>query len=312
LLKTDGYPTYHLANVIDDHLMEITHIIRGEEWLSSVPKHLLLYQYFGWTPPLMAHVPLIFNPDRTKMKKRDIKSLEKTNINQLDPDVESYKNKGYEKEALVNYLALLGWNPGEGDERQIFTLDELIKEFSLERVNKSAAIFDLKKLNWINNEHIKRLPNQHFLAVLKNDLSNLKIPIPNDEYLIKVIDLIKSRVHFINEFFTTCSYFFIDPQHYDEQILEKNWKDDSARLLMEFCEEISTIKDYTAIELEIKLQKIAEKNNTSNGSIIHPVRLAVSGVGTGPSLFELLQVLGPEVVDRRIRRAIEQIPKLVL
>ena len=141
LLKSDGYPTYHLANVVDDHLMEISHVIRGEEWLSSVPKHLLLYEYFGWQPPKMAHLPLIFNPDGTKMSKRDIQSLDELPTGKVDPDVASYIKKGYEQSAILNYIALLGWNPGEGDERQVFTLDELIAEFSHRARQQSGSHF---------------------------------------------------------------------------------------------------------------------------------------------------------------------------
>jgi glutamyl-tRNA synthetase len=311
LLKSDGFPTYHLANVVDDHLMQVTHVIRGEEWLSSVPKHLLLYEYFGWQPPVMAHLPLIFNPDGSKMSKRDIQSLDEMPSGKVDPDVASYINKGYEREALLNYIALLGWNPGEGDERQVFALSELIQEFTLERINKSAAIFDIKKLNWLNSEHLSRRDSKVLAEQVKSDLAAHGLTYSSGEYLIRVIDLLKPRLHFAQDLATLGKYFFKDPESYDSEGIKKRWKADSGKLLLEFSEEISKLASFKAAEIEQQLRQVSEKNGISGGQIIHPVRLAVSGVSVGPGLFEMLELLGKETVLRRLKKAAELVPTLL-
>ena len=304
LLKSDGWPTYHLGVVVDDYLMEITHVIRGEEWLSSVPKHLLLYRYFGWDPPLMAHLPLIFNPDGTKMSKRDITSLDELPPGKVDADVESYIRQGYEREAILNHIALLGWNPGEGDDRQVFTMDDLVQEFSLEHVNKAAAIFDIKKLNWINSEHVRKRSDASLVEQVKVELMRHKVPVPSDDYVNRVIGLLKTRVHFSGDFFKIGRYFFIDPEQYDEQTTKKHWKGESAKLVLEFLDEIVKLTLFNTAELEAALRRVAEKNQVGSGQIIHPIRLAVSGTGVGPGLFELLEVIGKDVVGRRIHTAV--------
>jgi glutamyl-tRNA synthetase len=309
LLKSDGFPTYHLANVVDDHLMEVSHVIRGEEWLSSVPKHLLLYEYFGWQPPVMAHLPLIFNPDGSKMSKRDIKSLDELPSGKVDPDVASYIKRGYEKAAILNYIALLGWNPGEGDDRQVFTLQELVSEFSLERVNKSAAIFDIKKLNWLNKEHIMmRTPKD---LAQENQAHVAEITAVDQDYLIQVVALLKERLYFSRDVLKIGSYFFQDPQEYEMAAVRKRWDEDSTKIIVEFCAEIAKLELFKAAEIEQILRNVAEQNQVGAGKLIHPVRLAVTGVSVGPGLFELLQVLGKETVVRRLQYAAEAIPKLI-
>ncbi|MBN1997807.1 glutamate--tRNA ligase [candidate division KSB1 bacterium] len=310
LVKSDGYPTYHLANVVDDHLMQITHVIRGEEWLSSVPKHLLLYESLGWQPPVMAHLPLIFNPDGSKMSKRDIQSLDDLPQGKVDPDVASYIKKGYEKQAIINCIALLGWNPGEGDERQVFSLNDLVAEFSLQRVNKAAAIFDLQKLDWLNAEHIKARPTVELLPDVRTILQQAGIQVNSDDYLLRVIDLLKIRMHFMADFADKGAYFFRDPVEYDPDVLKKRWKDDSVKLLLEFCKEIVKLSPFTASAIESALRELAECEQVGGGRIIHPVRLAVSGTGVGPGLFEMLEVLGADTVVRRIKTACEKIPAL--
>jgi glutamyl-tRNA synthetase len=307
LIKSDGFPTYHLANVIDDHLMQITHIIRGEEWLSSTPKHILLYNYFGWKIPEMAHLPLIFNPDGSKMSKRNIQSFENPPEGRVDPDVRSYIKKGYEKSALINYIALLGWNPGEGDDRQIFTLEELVEEFSLERVNKASAIFDLKKLNWINKEHLSRKPSMDYLIYFKNELQKSNYEVPSNDYLLKIIDLLKSRIYFKDDLIVYSSYFFKDPDTYDEKTVRKRWKNKSKNLLLEYCDEISKLETTDASSYERTLRKVAEKNKVGAGQIIHPVRLTVTGYGVGPGLFEILQLLDRDAIIRRIEKGIKRL-----
>lgn len=308
LMKSDGYPTYHLANVIDDYLMRISHVIRGEEWLSSVPKHLYLYECFGWDMPVLAHLPLIFNPDGTKMSKRDIQSLNELPSGKVDPDVQTYINNGYEKEAILNYIAFLGWNPG--DDRDVYTLNELQEVFSLERVNKSAAIFDLQKLNYLNQEHLHRMDIDILAAELKNDMQELGIDCGSDTYFKAVVALLKSRLHFRKEFVEYSTYFFNDPESYDPDVVKKRWKEDSTKLLFEFIDEISKLAIFDAESAEKCVRTLADRHEIGSGRIIHPLRLAVSGSGVGPGLFEMLQVLGKETVIKRVKRAIDIIPML--
>ena len=308
LIKSDGFPTYHLANVVDDHLMQITHVIRGEEWLSSVPKHIYLYECLGWKPPVLAHLPLIFNPDGSKMSKRNIQSLDELPAGKVDPDVQTYINAGYEREALLNYIALLGWNPG--DDREVFTLKELEQVFSLQRVNKSAAIFDLQKLNYLNNEHINRLDAKTLAEELEPELEAAGYQIESKDYLVRVVELLQSRLHFRREFVDFSSYFFKAPESYDAKVVKKRWKADSEKLILEFIEEISKLEFFNAEDIEKVLREIAERNEVGSGRIIHPVRLAVSGVGVGPGLFEMLQVLGKERVIDRLKTAVKKIPTL--
>ncbi len=301
LLKSDGFPTYHLANVVDDHLMEISHVVRGEEWLSSVPKHLLLYEYFGWPPPRMAHLPLIFNPDGSKMSKRDIQSLDELPSGKVDPDVASYINRGYEKAAILNYIALLGWNPGEGDDRQVFTVQELIQEFSLERVNKSAAIFDIKKLNWLNKEHIMQRTPASLAQENREQVSKLA-PV-SDAYLENVVALLHERLHFSQDVAKIGAYFFVDPLEYEAAAVKKRWDENSAKIVLEFAAEIAKLDVFSGAEIEKILRQVAEKAGLSAGKLIHPVRLAATGTSVGPGLFEILELLGKETVVKRMQRA---------
>jgi glutamyl-tRNA synthetase len=296
LLKSDGYPTYHLANVVDDHLMGITHVIRGEEWLSSTPKHVLLYEFFGWEKPQFAHLTLLLNPDRSKLSKR-----------QGDVAVEEYREKGYLREALVNFVALLGWNPG--DDREIFTLDELQREFSLERVNKSGAIFNIEKLNWLNFQHLRRKPDVEVLAMLKEHLSKSPLNTRNfdDGYLLKVIAVMRDRVSFVREFLEKSPYFFEEPAEYDEATVRKRWKKESAGYLRAVSEEFAKLSNPQKPDYEAALQIVADRLKVGKGELIHPLRLAVSGKGEGPGLFDILYILGKDETLRRIALAIERL-----
>lgn len=296
LLKSDGYPTYHLANVVDDHLMKITHVIRGEEWLPSVPKHILLYQYFGWEIPKMAHLPLLLNPDKTKLSKR-----------QGDVAVEDYKAKGYLKEGLINFIALLGWNPG--DEREIFTIDELIKEFSLERVGKSGAVFNIDKLNWINLQHIHRKSEKEMIPILREILATSKYSNQNfpDEFLEKVISAMRQRINYLAGILEKSPYFFEPPSSYDQNYLEKHWKMDTPEILKKLIDEFAVLGNPTKLDYENSLNKVANELGISRGRIIHAVRLAVSGVGEGPGLYDILDAIGKKEVINRINVAINKI-----
>lgn len=296
LLKSDGYPTYHLANVVDDHLMDISHVIRGEEWLSSTPKHVLLYEAFGWDVPKFAHLPLLLNPDRSKLSKR-----------QGDVAVEDYRDKGYLKEALVNFVALLGWNPG--DDREIFSLQELENEFSLEKVNKSGAIFNVEKLNWLNFQHLRNKPEDEVLGMLKAHLASAGIDAAQftDEYLIQVIDAMRERVSFVKDFTEKSPYFFSAPAAYEEATVKKRWKPQSAEYLKKLAEELSALENPSKSDYEEALHRTAAALGVGNGQLIHPLRLAVSGMGEGPGLFDIVNILGKEETLRRINSAIESI-----
>ncbi len=296
LLKSDGFPTYHLANVVDDHLMNITHVIRGEEWLSSTPKHILLYNFFGWELPQFAHLPLLLNPDRSKLSKR-----------QGDVAVEDYRAKGYLKEALVNFVALLGWNAG--DDREFYYLDELIEKFSLERVNKSGAVFDLNKLLWLNGEHIRKKSIDELLPILREELSKTKYATKNfsDDYLKLVIEAMHERIDFVHEILTKSYYFFERPTNYEEKAIQKNWNAETAELLQHLIDEFEKIENPTKEKYEEALNTLAEKLNIGKGKLIHPLRLALSGTSAGPGIYDIIFILGKEEVKQRILLAIEKI-----
>ena len=295
LLKSDGYPTYHLANVVDDHTMGVTHIIRGEEWLSSTPKHVLLYEFLGWDLPAFAHLPLLLNPDRSKLSKR-----------QGDVAVEDYRAKGFLPEALVNFVALLGWNPG--DDREIFTMEELIHEFSLERVGKSGAVFDIEKLRWMNTQHF-RLKSDEELLVMSRPHFDASSPGPStDQYLLSVIRLLKDRVESVQDFVTLGPYFFKDPDTYDEASRKKNWTPDATTRVTDVRAELDKLEPFTHSSIEMIVRNAADRHGVGAGKIIHPLRLAITGMGRGPGLFELMEVLGRETCIRRMDRAVDILP----
>jgi glutamyl-tRNA synthetase len=294
LVKSDGYPTYHLANVVDDHLMGITHVIRGEEWLSSTPKHVLLYECFGWEMPKFAHLPLLLNPDKSKLSKR-----------QGDVAVEDYRAKGYLKEALVNFVALLGWNPGT--EQEVFSLEELIEQFSFERVNKAGAVFNLEKLNWLNFEHLRKKSDDEVLAMLKEHLAQSEIGKKHfdDEYLLKVIGAMRERVAFVKDFVDKSPYFFRAPVKYDQEVVEKRWKPETPRHLKKLIEEFSQLESPGKEDYEAALHRACEALRIDHSGLIHAVRLAASGMGAGPGLYDILFILGKDETIRRINSAIE-------
>jgi len=296
LLKSDGFPTYHLANVVDDHLMKITHVIRGEEWLTSTPKHIILYNYFGWEKPIFAHLPLLLNPDKSKLSKR-----------QGDVAVEDYREKGYLKEALINFVALLGWN--FGDEKEFYEMNELIEKFSLERVHKAGAVFNLEKLNWLNYEHLRKKPDQEVLKMLraeigKSEFSSIDF---SDDYLLKVITAMKERVSFVKEYLTKSSYFFKAPESYEEQNLKKRWKEDSAELLNKLKERFEQLNNPSKEDFENALNEIASQLSINKGQLVHPLRIAVSGVGEGPGVYDIVSVLGKDEAISRISTALKKL-----
>jgi glutamyl-tRNA synthetase len=294
LLKSDGLPTYHLANVVDDHEMDITHVIRGEEWLPSVPKHLLLYEFFGWEPPRMAHLPLILSPAGGKLSKRNAEKMG------IPVSVRQYREEGYEPDALLNFLAFLGWNPGT--DQELFTLDELIDAYSIERTAHSGAQFNLEKLRWYNGQYIRMKSVEQLADEVRPHLEREGLPY-DDDTLRQVIALLQERVEFVHEVATTGAFFFQDPTSYDEKGVSKNWKAESAHLVRAYADRLAVLDDFSVATTEAELRALAEERGVGAGKIIHPVRLAVSGVSAGPSLFEMLVALGHETTVRRLRRA---------
>lgn len=292
LVKSDGFPTYHLANVVDDYLMKITHVIRGEEWLSSTPKHILLYQAFGWKAPQFAHMSLLLNPDKSKLSKR-----------QGDVAVEDYLKKGYLPEALLNFAALLGWNPGT--EQEIFSLNELIKAFDLAKVQKAGAVFNLEKLDWMNSEYIKIAPMNElvkkclpFLTVvgLKADSRKLK----------KVIDLERKRLKKLADLPAAVEFFFKEPC-YDAKILiwKKSNKEITCARLKILCKFYDTYKkEWLQKGTEEATLALIKKDNLENGPTLWPMRAALSGREASPGPFEIAAILGKEETIKRLKTAL--------
>lgn len=292
LLKSDGFPTYHLANIVDDHLMEITHVLRAEEWLPSTPKHVLLYEAFGWEAPKFAHLPLLLNPDRSKLSKR-----------QGDVAVEDYKDKGYLPDALVNFVALLGWNPSASEE--IFSMQELIDKFELPKVNKAGAVFNREKLDWMNSEYIRKMANEELLALVK-PLAEQRGYNVSDDYLLAVIQLMKERARTITDFVDFARYFFLrpDPAAYEEKYKQKHWNPQAKENLTNLLPAFRESSDWSHTSLEAIVRSYAEQHGLSAGKLIHPIRLVVTGVGMGPGLFELLEVIGKEESTARMEHAL--------
>ena len=296
LIKSDGMPTYHLANVVDDHHMAISHVIRGDEWIPSTPKHILLYQMLGWRPPKMAHLPLILSPTGGKLSKR---SAERHGI---PINVRDYRAHGFEPEAVVNFLAFLGWNPGSEDE--VFGLKDLEQIFSLERVGSAPAQFDLNKLNWFNGQHLRRLDIEALVNRVLPFLEAHGIQVQDHRYLQEVCILVRDRLEHAEDLSTRFSYCFVDPDEFDPAGVKKRWKADAADLVQGYADRLEAIKSFDEEILETELRALAEQHGVGAGRIIHPVRLAVSGTTAGPSLFELLRVLGRDTCIRRLRSAV--------
>lgn len=300
LLKSDGMPTYHLANVVDDHEMKITHVIRGEEWLSSTPKHILLYSAFGWDAPQMAHLPLIMSPSGGKLSKR------KAEEEGIPVNTKEYIKQNYEPEALVNFLAYLGWSPG--DDSEIHSLDELCELFTLDRVSKGGAVFNHKKLLWYNEHYLREQSDKELADRLRSITEDKDIDLPDDETLKKAISLLKERVSKIEEILEMGDFFFKDPGSYDEKALKK-WKDDSGDLVSQYKESIEDLNsdEFEAATLKSHLEDVIEKNDVGFGKLMMPLRIAVTGQGFGPDLFASMELLGKETVIKRIDTALEKL-----
>jgi glutamyl-tRNA synthetase len=293
LLKSDGFPTYHLANVVDDHLMRITHVLRGDEWIASTPKHILIYEAFGWAPPIFAHMPVILAPDGGKLSKR-----------RGAASVLDYQRAGFLPEALLNFLALLGWAPG--NDREIMTLDEMIAAFSLERVQAKAAVFDETKLEWMNGSYLQQRSVESLLPDVLAGWEKLGLPpqaLADRSYAFQVVGFFKERSKKITEIAEKSIYFFRDPDGYEPQAARKYLKKDSLPLFDLLLEKLTALEPFAHDELEGLYRRLAEGMDVSAGKLIHPTRLAVSGVSFGPGLFEMLETLGKETVLRRLQKA---------
>lgn len=305
LFKSDGMPTYHLANIVDDHLMETSHVIRGEEWLPSMPLHVLLYRAFNWEAPEFAHLPLILKPiGNGKLSKRDgdkmgfpVFPLEwKT-----EEGVSSgYRENGFFPEAVVNFLALLGWN--DGTEQELFSLEELIQKFDLNRVNKAGAKFDPEKNKWFNHQYLVKKDDAY--------LAGLFLPIVQSKgfetdiaYVTKVVAAVKERAHFVNELWDLSDYFFAAPTVYDEKA-SKNWKEDTPDLMKQLISVLENNTDFTSVNVETEVKDWLTKNEIGMGKVMQPFRLSLVGALKGPHLFDIVEMLGKEETIKRIHNAI--------
>jgi glutamyl-tRNA synthetase len=310
LFKSDGLPTYHFANIIDDHLMEISHVIRGEEWLPSTALHTLLYSFFGWEAPLFSHLPLILKPDgKGKLSKRDGDKMGfpvfPLNWHNADGEIYTgFREQGYLPEAFINMLALLGWN--SGTEQEIFTLEELIQAFSLEKVNKSGARFDPEKTKWFQQQHLKNKDNSEILKLIQSELPENKY---SEENLKAICGLMKERVVFAKEIVSESAYFFSEPNQYDEKTVEKKWKDNSPALLEELAADFNQLNAFEATNIESCFQEFIAKKEIGLGQLMPVLRLALTGLGNGPQIFEIAALLGKTVVIERIEKAISSITK---
>ena len=309
--SADELPTYHLANIVDDHLMEITHVIRGEEWLPSAPLHVLLYRAFGWedTMPKFAHLPLLLKPEgKGKLSKRDGDRLgfPVFPLEWHDPktgDVSSgYRESGYFPEAVVNFLALLGWNPGT--EQELFTLDELVQAFDIHKCSKAGARFDYQKGIWFNHEYMLKKSNEEVANLFAPIVANNGVD-ESMERITKVVAMMKDRVNFVKELWPLCSFFFIAPTEYDEKTVKKRWKTDSAKVMGELADVLEGIDDFSVEGQEPVVMKWIEEKGYKLGDVMNAFRLTLVGIGKGPGMFDISAFLGKEETLKRMRKAIE-------
>lgn len=309
--SADELPTYHLANIVDDHLMEITHVIRGEEWLPSAPLHVLLYRAFGWedTMPKFAHLPLLLKPEgKGKLSKRDGDRLgfPVFPLEWHDPktgDVSSgYRESGYFPEAVVNFLALLGWNPGT--EQELFTLDELVQAFDIHKCSKAGARFDYQKGIWFNHEYMLKKSNEEVANLFAPIVANNGVD-ESMERITKVVAMMKDRVNFVKELWPLCSFFFIAPTEYDEKTVKKRWKADSAKVMGELADVLEGIDDFSVEGQEPVVMKWVEEKGYKLGDVMNAFRLTLVGIGKGPGMFDISAFLGKEETLKRMCKAIE-------
>jgi len=305
LYKSDGMPTYHLANIVDDHLMETSHVIRGEEWLPSMPLHVLLYRAFGWEAPEFAHLPLILKPvGNGKLSKRDgdklgfpVFPLDWTTSEGVSS---GYREKGYFPEAVVNFLALLGWN--DGTDKELFSLEELAEAFDLSRVHKSGAKFDPEKNKWFNHQYLIQQDNEVLAKAFAPIVYEKGIDVDYTT-LVKIVASIKERAHFVSEFWELSDFFFVSPNAYDEKA-SKNWKEETPQLMQQLIAVLNSIDDFTSVNIETVVKDWMTQHEIGMGKIMQPFRLSLVGALKGPHLFDIVELIGKEETIRRIEKAI--------
>ena len=309
LFKSDGMPTYHLANIVDDHLMEISHVIRGEEWLPSMPLHVLLYKAFEWETPNFAHLPLILKPvGKGKLSKRDgdklgfpVFPLEYTNEKTGDVS-RGYKEDGYFNDAFINMLAFLGWNPGT--EQEIFSLEELTEVFDLKRVSKSGAKFSPDKTKWFNQQYLQQKEDSYLASIFLESIPTKIKESVTEEYAIKVVSLVKERAVFANDLWSLSSFFFEDPTDYDAKAVKKQWKETTPALMEELVSVISNIEDFTIENAQTDIKGWITSKEIGFGKVMQPLRLSLVGKLAGPDLFHIMTMIGKEKTLKRIKNAI--------
>ncbi|WBX73697.1 glutamate--tRNA ligase [Tenacibaculum pacificus] len=311
LFKSDGMPTYHLANIVDDHLMEISHVIRGEEWLPSMALHILLYRAFDWKAPKFAHLPLILKPvGKGKLSKRDgdklgfpVFPLEYTN-EQTGDISRGYKEDGYFNDAFINMLALLGWNPGT--EQEIFSLEELVEAFDLSRVSKSGAKFSPDKTKWFNQQYLQTKSNEELTALYIPILEEKGIT-ADENFTQKIVSLIKERATFVADFWELSSFFFQNPSEYDEKAAKKQWKETTGELMQGLITIISNIEDFTIENAQTEIKGWITSKEIGFGKVMQPLRLSLVGKLAGPDLFDIMTMIGKENTLQRIKNAVEKL-----
>jgi glutamyl-tRNA synthetase len=306
-------PTYHLANVVDDYLMKITHVIRGEEWLPSAPLHVLLYRYLGWEDvmPQFAHLPLILKPDGNgKLSKRDGDRLgfPVFPIEWMNPETKEissgYRESGYIKEAFINMLSFLGWNPGTTQE--IFSMEELIESFSLERVGKAGAKFDFDKTRWFNQQYLRAKTKEELSQDLQLILKENGVKAEED-FVQVVCEQLKERSTFVKDMWEEGKYYFVPPTSYDEKTIRKKWKEDTPKYISELKDRLSELSDFSSESIEIEFKKYLEENELGMGKLLPAFRVSLTGLGMGPSLFDIASLLGKEETIKRMETALEKI-----
>ncbi|PHQ30742.1 glutamate--tRNA ligase [Leeuwenhoekiella nanhaiensis] len=311
LFKSDGMPTYHLANIVDDHLMEITHVIRGEEWLPSMALHVMLYRAFGWEAPQFAHLPLIMKPvGKGKLSKRDGDKMgfPVFPLEWKDPRTEEisagYREDGYLPEAVVNMLAFLGWNPGT--EKEIYALEELVADFELERVHKSGAKFDPEKTKWFQQQHLHLTSEAALVQPFQEILKEKHLDF-DDAYVQQVISLVKERAVFVEDLWEQGHFFFERPKEYDEKAAKKAWKEDTGEIMIHVSKIVNDTEDFTAENLSSNVKDWITSENLGFGKVMQPLRLSLVGSMSGPDVFEIAATIGKAKTLERIRFAIENL-----
>lgn len=311
LMKSDGMPTYHLANVVDDYLMKITHVIRGEEWLPSAPLHVLLYRFLGWEKdmPQFAHLPLLLKPDGNgKLSKRDADQMGFPifPLTWKDPNTGEvaigYKEAGYLPDALINFLAFLGWNPGTTQE--IFSMKELIDAFSIERIGKAGARFDILKAQWFNQHYLRSRTDDELANFLLTSLRSENISC-TEEKAKKVAALMRDRVTFPKDFWEQGKYFFLPPATFDQGVISKKWNDEAVKVLSAFAEALSNLTDFNAAAAKDTLDQVTANLGIGTGKILQALRVSITGAGGGPDLMMTMEIIGKEEVIRRIAFALQ-------